>query len=193
MLKARGNRELDVLGGRPIHISGQVSQISDHEFEKKMFSVLAFLQSLNLPCILFPPFPRHFSRCCVNMNHFDRDFSGEEFVKDVRDWGTYMAMSHALHPRNCQEIFIPFLPAIFGEGMFRDGFTGDDGVHLRAPFKNLFHDAAAEIIRSVCSRISPPYVVPASIPSEVSLMAWNWPSDQNLQIIVLRLLLLTRS
>ena len=32
MLKARGNRELDVLGGRPIHISGQVSQISDHEF-----------------------------------------------------------------------------------------------------------------------------------------------------------------
>ena len=173
LLKARGNRSLDVLGGQPIHISGQVSQLSDIEFEKKILAVRDFLVDLEKPSIFVPPFPRHFSRCCVDFNHFDRDFTGAEFVKDVRDWGTFMAMSRELRPINGPPMFIPFLPSIFGDRMLKDGFTGSDGVHLSHYFVNLFHEAVADMARSVCANIDPPHVLPVSIPSGVELGAWK--------------------
>ena len=60
LLKERENlSDLDfkVLGGNPIHIQGQVQQLSDTDFENILVNVRNFLQSFNLTCILFPPFP----------------------------------------------------------------------------------------------------------------------------------------
>ena len=169
LLKARSDLELKVISGTPIHIYGQVSQISDQEFQSKLENVTSFVSKLGLKSIIIPPLPRHFSRCCVDMYHFDRDFDGSDFVSDIRDWGIFMAQSKSIRPLDQT----PILASIFGCDLFQSSLTGKDGVHLKEIHLKRLNNSISELVRSGDAGTTAPYVLPASIPADISLASWK--------------------
>ena len=173
LLKARQGFELKVIHRNPTHIYGQASQISDQEFQTMIENVSAFVSKLGVRCVLIPPLPRHFSRCCVDMYHFDRDFDGTEFVADVRDWGIFMAQSKIVRPTDQSKISIPHLASIFGTDLFQSNLTGKDGVHLKDSFQKCLNIGIADMIRAGAAGSSVPHVLPASIPADISLACWK--------------------
>ena len=86
-----------------------------------------------------------------------------------------MARTELFKPENSKEsnkIFVPYLPHIFGPAMFKSTFNCRDGVHLPDEGKKIFHDAIADMIRSLHSHSEVPFVLPSIIPTDLSLMFW---------------------
>ena len=136
-------------------------------------NVIAFVAKLGIRCVLIPPLPRHFSRCCVDMYHFDRDFDGADFVADVRDWGIFMAQSRIVRPTDHSMIMVPHLASILGTELFHSYITGKDGVHLKETFQKRLNSGVTEMIRAGAAVSSVPHALPATIPADISLASWK--------------------
>ena len=82
------------------------------------------------------------------------------------------SISFDLFVRKRKITFVPYLPSIFGTDLFSANFVGKDGVHLTETGSKIFHEAIADMVRSIDAQASIPHTLHPSIPMEVTLSQW---------------------
>ena len=178
LLKPREGEELKVKAGynkvrkEPTHILGQVSSISHADFEQILETTLEFLGRTFSKCILIPPMPRHFDRCCDSYQHFSPDFDGKTMVSNIIDWGVFMARSARVSKRGQANFSVPYLPSVFGDVMLNSSFNSGDGIHLTSGGAKIFTGAVLDLVKSVDTDSISAYLQPVSIEENVSLTEW---------------------
>ena len=157
----------------PIHLTTQVSGITPEEFGVIADSVFAFLKKLDFQAIVIPPMPRHFTRCCVHLDHFDTSFDGRIFVQATIIYGIFLARSLRFETSpGGKTFFTPHLGSIFGEKLFDFRFTEPDGVHPTESNLKILSDSIADLVRCINVGIPAPHLLPRSIPEALTLGEW---------------------
>ena len=179
LLKAKQGHTLVAYPGNvsardnPMHLKTQVLGIHPDEFGSRADHVFDFLCQLDYQTIIIPPMPRHFTRCCAHIDHFDSDFEGTKFVESTIIFGIFMSRSlRYASSKSGKKFFVPHLGSIFGDQIFDQRFTSADGVHPSGPNLKVFVESIADLVRCINVGVPAPYVLPRGIPANLSLSAW---------------------